>query len=78
MNKRAPRRQHGNWNQKGATPYSLKQQRRNETLSLAEIMERNKISFNALKILGGKGGNLDDPISIQRSKSPKNAATLQP
>lgn len=78
MNKRAPKRQHGNWNQNGATPYSLKQKRRNETLSVAEIIRRNKTSFNALKILGGKGGNLDDPISIQRSKSPKNAAALQP
>lgn len=78
MNKRASRRQHGNWNQKGATPYSLKQQRRNETLSLEEIIRRNETSFNALKILGGKGGNLDDPISIKRSKSPKNPAALQP
>ena len=80
MNKCKPKLKlkRGNWNQNGATPFPLKQQRRDETLSLAETVKRNKQSFNALRILSGSGGNLDDPIRIQRSKPPKNAAALQP
>ena len=80
MNKCKPKLKlkRGNWNQNGATPFSLKQQQRDETLSLEETMRRNQVSFNALRILSGKGGNLDDPIRIQRSQPPKNAAALQP
>ncbi len=80
MNKLVPKKRlkPGNWKQNGATPYPLK--RRDETVSLAEMVKRNRESFNALQILSGSrgGGNLDDPIRIQRSKSPKNATALQP
>ncbi len=80
MNKCKPKLKlkRGNWNQNGATPFPLKQQRRDETLSLEETVKRNKQSFNALRILSGSGGNLDDPIRIKRNKPPKNAAALQP
>jgi hypothetical protein len=80
MNKCKPKLKlkRGNWKQNGATPYPLKQQRRDKTLSMAETVKRNKESFNALKIFSGSGGNLDDPIRIQRSKSLKHPTALQP
>ena len=87
MNKRNPYvvkklKQQGrsNWIPAGTTPFSLR--KRNEengdSLSLGETIAANTRSFNALRMLSGSGGNLDDPIRIQRSKPPKNAAALQP
>ena len=92
MNKRNPYvvkklKQQGrsNWIPAGTTPFSLRKRnegKRNEengdSLSLGETIAANTRSFNALRMLSGSGGNLDDPIRIQRSKPPKNAAALQP
>lgn len=87
MNKRKPYvvkklKQQGrsNWIPAGTTPFSLR--KRNEengdSLSLGETIAANTRSFNALRMLSGKGGTLDDPIVIHRTKPPQKPSALQP
>lgn len=69
-----------NWIPAGTTPFSLRKrnEKNGDSLSLEETIAANTRSFNALIMLSGKGGTLDAPIVIHRSKPSKKSKTLQP